>query len=92
MDNSATYVKCDYRSEPFDAGVYGTNNYKSWTGGNDCSGMKRVNPGSHVYISNSVYGRYKYAKLELTLRDHPHDNSKHRFGGWWSPDNYEGIR
>ena len=83
-DNTCSYVKCDSRSETFDAFIRGTNSSSIYPG-DECSGVVTVKPGQYKYIKNSVYGRYKRASLAVGLCLHAHDGSKHRFGGWWSP-------
>lgn len=91
QDNTCSYAKCDNRSEAFDATIKGTKDFNMY-GGEECSSWFNLKPGQSRYIKNSVFGRYKYATLEVGLMQHAHDWSKHRLGGWWSPDNRKGIR
>ena len=91
-DDTCSYVKCDSRSEAFDAFIRGARDEITLYPGEEEWGMVNVKPGQYKYIRNNAYGRYPKVRLCVGLSLHAHDGSKHRLGGWWSPDNRKGIK
>jgi len=88
-DNTATYVKSNAGTIQFKAAVAGTNALSRTTAINPnyCSGWQAIPTGSYRYISNTVYGKYSYAYLVMTVSQ---DNKNHWMSGKWSPDNISG--
>lgn len=87
MDNTATYVKLTSNSIDLMMYVCGTNSPNKDTGLPDmCSTVVFVPKGDYRYISNTVYGKYKYAYL----RGGSDIKGIHLVEGRWSPDNISG--
>lgn len=85
-DNTATYIKSNKTNPELLVSVAGTNKSTSYSGinPNRCSGIVVVPSGSYKYISNSVYGNYKYAYLVTGTAQ---TEKTYTISGKWSPDN-----
>lgn len=88
QDNTASYMKNNASSINLMVSVAGTNSKYGNTGinPNRCSGVCLIPKGSYRYMSNNVYGRYKYAYLVMGADD----KRTHTVSGKWSPDNISG--
>ena len=88
MDNTASYMKNNASSTDLMVCVAGTNSISKYPGinPNRCSGVGLIPKGSYRYMSNNVYGRYKYAYLVMGADD----KRTHTVSGKWSSDNISG--
>ncbi len=88
MDNTASYVKLNSSSTDLMVCVAGTNSKTSYNAINPnlCSSFVYVPRGDYKYISNTVYGNYKYAYLVMGSGI----GGRQLVSGKWSPDNISG--
>lgn len=88
MDNTASYVKLNSSSTDLMVCVAGTNsgNGNNAINPNRCSNVVYVARGDYKYLSNTVYGNYKYAYLVMGSGI----GGTQWVSGEWSPDNISG--
>ena len=85
QDNTAAYMKNNKASTHLMVFVAGTNSRDSYSGLSPiyCSEAYNIPAGDYCYMSNTVYGKYKYAYLTMGSDD----KAWHTISGKWSPDN-----
>lgn len=87
-DSTASYVKLTSNSIDLMVYVSGTNDKKDYNAllPHMCSNVVLVPKGDYKYISNTVFGKYKYAYLCMGSDI----KGMHWVEGRWSPDNISG--